>query len=336
MTIETQPIIQQTNATPRQETALATGRTMTPGQLATVLIEQQNFDVDKLARLMELQERHETKEEKKAYAQAIVNFRAKCPTIIRTGSASYGQGKASYTYAQLPQVIEQIQALMDDCGLAATWSTLEQTAIWIKVRCTITHILNHSEFTELGGPPDTSGSKNQLQAIKSTWTYLRRVTLFSLLGLVDKDEVDDDGAGGSNPEGAKPQSRVAIEDDENDIKRQFMATCRKKAGSPNMSSAAVKLAFAAAQTACGSMKATECLLFVQQNVVTVGANGSIAVATFPPTDDSETTPIIEADLSIQEQPSIWRCTRNHDHVFDHVPLAGKCEKCLAAVEEIKD
>ena len=42
------------------------------------------------------------------------------------------------------------------------------------------------------------------------------------------------------------------------------------------------------------------------------------------------------DPSIQEQPSIWRCTRNHDHVFDRKPLNGKCEKCLAAVEELKD
>jgi len=40
--------------------------------------------------------------------------------------------------------------------------------------------------------PDTSGSKNSIQAVGSTVSYLQRYTLYSILGLASKD-ADTDG-----------------------------------------------------------------------------------------------------------------------------------------------
>ena len=45
------------------------------------------------------------------------------------------------------------------------------------------------------GTPDNSGSKNSIQAIGSTTTYLQRYTLFSILGLAAGE--DDDGSAAS-------------------------------------------------------------------------------------------------------------------------------------------
>ena len=45
------------------------------------------------------------------------------------------------------------------------------------------------------GPSDDSGSKNKLQAIGSTVSYLQRYSLMSILGLAAKG-VDDDGNSG--------------------------------------------------------------------------------------------------------------------------------------------
>jgi hypothetical protein len=58
----------------------------------------------------------------------------------------------------------------------------------------VTCILSKGGYREensLPGPADTSGSKNPIQAIGSTVTYLERITLKAALGLSATD--DDDG-----------------------------------------------------------------------------------------------------------------------------------------------
>ena len=59
------------------------------------------------------------------------------------------------------------------------------------VTCKITHELGHSEETSLSAPADSSGSKNAIQAIGSTITYLQRYTLLALTGLATHEQDDD-------------------------------------------------------------------------------------------------------------------------------------------------
>ena len=54
------------------------------------------------------------------------------------------------------------------------------------------------ESTTLSGPPDTTGSKNDLQSIGSTISYLQRYTLLALTGLATFD-MDDDATPGPQP-----------------------------------------------------------------------------------------------------------------------------------------
>src|SRR5258708_10458648 len=63
----------------------------------------------------------------------------------------------------------------------------------IRVPCTLTHAQGHSESVSMSAQPDTSGSKNSIQAIGSTTSYLQRYTLFAATGLAPKD-ADTDGA----------------------------------------------------------------------------------------------------------------------------------------------
>lgn len=248
-------------------------QTLTPAEMLSIAVTQ-GCDTEKLKNLMDLQERYEANHARKAYAEALVKFRAACPTITRTGSANYGAGKTSYTYAQLPDAVEQIQKLMQECQLAVTWQTPEQTPTWIQVKCTVTHVLGHCESTTLGGPPDTSGSKNQLQAIKSAWSYLRRTTLWSLLGLVDKDEVDDDGAGGKKTEPHKPKSAA---DPESDAKTAFWELAKSKAGRTDMTRSQAGTIFKRVQESSGKKSAAECLEYLKREDVLVGKDGTISV-----------------------------------------------------------
>ena len=308
--------------------------TLTPAEMLSIAV-QQGADTQKLKELMDLQERYQRDQARKAYAEAIVHFRSACPTIKRTGSANYGQGKTTYTYAQLPQAIEQIQALMSECQLAVTWRTPAQTPTWIEVECTVTHVLGHAETTKLGGPPDTSGSKNQLQAIKSAWSYLRRTTLFSLLGLVDKDEVDDDGAGGKPTE---PPKADTIADPEAADKRRFWEEANAKAGK-QLTGDQIRCVFAQVKEWSGATTAVECVEFLLRPTIAIAPDGAVydnqssAAATGSQTPDSPLEPATQPP-----PPSMqYQC----DECLTTYPVktaGGKCltKGCLGRVQKIQE
>jgi len=80
---------------------------------------------------------------------------------------------------------------MSKHGLSASWHTKQDNGA-VSVTCTITHLMGHKESVTLSAPPDNSGSKNNIQAIGSTVTYLQRYTLFAITGIAAADQ-DDDG-----------------------------------------------------------------------------------------------------------------------------------------------
>ena len=150
-------------------------------------------DLDKLEKMLALQERWESNEARKAYHSAMAKFKANPPDIEKDKKVSFGQGKAAYSHASLANVTEQINSALSQYGLSAAWTT-DQTDKGVKVTCTITHEFGHSESTSLTAMPDTSGSKNSIQAIGSTISYLERYTILALTGLATRD-MDDDGKG---------------------------------------------------------------------------------------------------------------------------------------------
>ena len=162
-------------------TAVATVTPMDLLQIAT----QQGADIDKLEKLMALQERWEANAARKSYVISMAKFRENCPTIGKDAEAHNNK------YATLSATLEQIQGLLSECGLSHSWKT-EQHADGLTVTCCVTHIDGHQECTSMTAGPDTSGSKNAIQAIGSTQTYLSRYTLYSVLGLSSRD-MDKDG-----------------------------------------------------------------------------------------------------------------------------------------------
>lgn len=185
---------EQVEVKPVEETQIVASPTpMMMLQMAT----QQRADPAVIEKYMDLCDRHEKNEARKAYTVAMAQFRADCPTIDRNRSVSFGQGKTSYTHADLAGTVQQIKAILSECGLSHSWRT-QQIEGQISVTCVVTHILGHSESTTMTAPSDASGSKNAIQAIGSTVTYLERYTLFAMLGLASADGDDDGNAAGDD------------------------------------------------------------------------------------------------------------------------------------------
>lgn len=148
-------------------------------------------DLDKLEKLLALQERWEAGEAKKAYHIAMAEFKANPPKIDKDKKVGYStaKGKVGYSHASLANVVEKVTVELSKYGLSASWRTKQNGKI--EVTCRITHVKGHSEETTLVADADDSGSKNKIQAIGSTISYLERYSLLAVLGLATYGQDDD-------------------------------------------------------------------------------------------------------------------------------------------------
>lgn len=146
---------------------------------------EKGASVEQLSQLFDLKLRVEANEARRAFVEAMSKFRAEAPTILKNA-----KGHNERMYASLDNTTRTINPLLAKNGLSYGWVTEQHDNI--TVHCDITHIQGHSQRTSLSAGPDTSGSKNSIQAIGSTVTYLQRYTLLSALGLATGIQ-DDDG-----------------------------------------------------------------------------------------------------------------------------------------------
>lgn len=166
----------------------------TPAELIQIAIAG-GADLDKLEKLMVLQERWEANEARKAYHKAMSAFKENPPKIDKdrhVGYATKQGGKVGYSHASLANVTEKITAELSKHGLSASWKVKQNGAI--SVTCVITHIKGHSEEVTLTANADATGSKNDIQAIGSTISYLQRYSILCATGLATFDQ-DNDGKG---------------------------------------------------------------------------------------------------------------------------------------------
>lgn len=160
--------------------------TTSPTHLIEMAISQ-NADVDKLERLMDMQERWERREAEKAFNRAISHFQSICPRIVKS---KQGHG---YKYATLGDIQAQIKDTARECGLSWRWETKEQAADQLTIKCIVTHVDGHSQSTESTTFIE-QGNKMQsrTQMVGVATTYAQRYSLIGALGISTADE-DMDG-----------------------------------------------------------------------------------------------------------------------------------------------
>lgn len=162
---------------------------ITPMEMLQIAVEK-GADLDQLQKLMDLHERWEANEARKAYVQALSDFKADPPAIFKTKDGAFGK------YPDLSKAVAAIAPALSRHGLSHGWS-YGQEGEQIRVTCTLTHVMGHSDSVTLQAGPDKSGAKNPIQSVASTVSYLERYTLFGITGLA-ADDMDDDGSIGSN------------------------------------------------------------------------------------------------------------------------------------------
>ena len=160
-----------------------------------------SFDVEKLSRLLDVKERWDREEARKAYHAALAAFKAAPPTITKNRHVAFTSRRTGevteYDHATLDEVVYKLVPALAQHGLSHAWGTEQLEGGRLKVTCKLTHRDGYSEAVSLAGPPDDSGHKNAIQQSASAISYLERYTLLAITGLAASGE-DDDGRSTGN------------------------------------------------------------------------------------------------------------------------------------------
>ena len=163
---------------------------MTPSDLLSILV-QRGADLATLEKFMDLKEREEKNQARKAFVVAMTKFKADPPEIYKDKENKQFKSK----YSSIDAMVNSTIPKLSKYGLSHSWQIGEINGN-PQVTCILTHELGHSESATMSAPPDTSGggSKNPIQQIKSTQTYLKIATFEAVTGLVSTEgNLDDDG-----------------------------------------------------------------------------------------------------------------------------------------------
>ena len=184
---------------------------ITPMEMLQIAVER-GTDLDQLQKLMDLQERWEATQARKAYNAALAGFKSDPPRVSKNKHVGYRSQRTNqvtdYDHATLDEVVSKVAPALAQHGLSHAWAT-SQGAEGITVTCTLTHRDGHAESVKLSGPPDDSGNKNPIQQIGSTVTYLQRYTLLAITGLATEEQ-DDDGYAAAAPALISAEQKAAL------------------------------------------------------------------------------------------------------------------------------
>lgn len=195
--------------------AYSQAMTTTPAQMLAIAVNQ-GADLAKLEKLMELQERWEANEARKAYNAAVAEFKRNPPDIIKDKKNK----QYDSMYATLANLVNNGSAALAPYGLTVDWK-IDQQDNKIKVTCILKHALGHSEQVSISGLPDESGAKNKLQQIKSTITYLKGETFQCVTGITARDcPGDNDGNGSGKPQQNRSSNRAEPSAEDKDRERR--------------------------------------------------------------------------------------------------------------------
>jgi len=176
--------------------------------------------LEMVEKLMALQERWEANQARKAFDEAIAAAKAEIKPVVRNAT-----GHNSKRYADFSAIANAIDPVISKHGLSYRFRTNQTDKI--AVTCILSHKAGHFEETTLAGPADASGSKNAIQAIGSTLTYLQRYSLVQALGLAASN--DDDGRAANSGETISDDQAgelVAMIESTNADKAKFLAYFR--------------------------------------------------------------------------------------------------------------
>jgi len=171
-------------------------------------------DMDKLERLLDMQERVLSRDAEMAYNAAMSALQADLPAIHKSADGHNSK------YAKFETINETIRPHLAKHGFSVSFRSSFPDGM-LEVTGIIAHKSGHREETSMHLPFDKSGSKNDVQAIGSSVSYGKRYVLCMLLNISTSD--DDDGVSAVMSPQATINDLLASASDE--LKAKFFTKC---------------------------------------------------------------------------------------------------------------
>lgn len=177
---------------------------------------KQNVGIEVLEKLLDMRDRIQAEEAKRAYMSAMSAFQAECPIIKKSKSvkekAEKG-GKERYKYATIDCIVKAVQPLLKKHELSYNIKTLmEENAVTTIV--TACHVLGHREETSFSAPIDKTAYMSEPQKWASAATFTKRNAFCNAFGILTGDDDNDGDTGDAEKNKAKPEKLTGKEIDE--------------------------------------------------------------------------------------------------------------------------
>lgn len=158
-----------------------------------------NVNVEKMHGLLDVQERMMNKQAEIEFNAAFAEMQSEIPRITKDGSIKIS-GKVQSTYATYDQIDASIRPLLVKYGFGLRFnSEIVPDGKSVIITGTLSHRSGHSITDRIPLGFETSGSKNNVQAVGSTISYGKRYLVSMLLNLVFEGEDDDGQKAGYKP-----------------------------------------------------------------------------------------------------------------------------------------
>lgn len=163
--------------------------------------------VEKLERLMAMQERIMAINAKAAFDTAFIEMRPLLPTLPQNGELTNKTGAVQSYYDKNEDTETILTPILHRFGFSLSYKT-EWPAIGVlEVVGVLTHREGHTRESRFQATADNTGGKNFIQGLGSAVQYGHRYTRRDLLNLVAKKDPGDDG-GAAAPSRRRESSRA--------------------------------------------------------------------------------------------------------------------------------
>ena len=147
--------------------------------------------VEKLAGLMQLQERAEARSAERDFNRDFAAALLEMPRITKNGTIDMG-AKGQMKFAKYEDIDRALRPIESKYGFTRSFQTSQSSEQGITMTLVLAHRTGHCEKSTRHMPPDPGPGRNNMQAIGSASSYAKRYLTLDMWNIVCEG-ADDDG-----------------------------------------------------------------------------------------------------------------------------------------------
>lgn len=175
---------------PERQQSIAVHQDQEVSMLSTIsrLALDPRCDMEKLERLMALQERMEAKSALEAFNASFAEMQCAMPSVVKRTENTH----TKKLYADLDDINAMVRPVMAKYGFGVSFKIVN-TPAGVNITGILMHKGGHREETSMLLPLDAGAGRSAVQSVGSTTTYGKRYVMCALLNITSGDDNDNDG-----------------------------------------------------------------------------------------------------------------------------------------------